>query len=147
MTNDNPFSVSNGSHHYDSGTDRIIKIMTGVAIASMVLALFSFIFMSIGVAINIGNLGLASESGDTTNVSYHIGKVAGSLFFVLAPLGIMYGQYQATRLGKYKWAKQGALLMMIPCTSPFVILGIPLGIWQFILLSKPQVRERFADLN
>ncbi|MBM3966554.1 MAG: hypothetical protein FJ308_16040 [Planctomycetes bacterium] len=35
------------------------------------------------------------------------------------------------------WARLGAVLACIPFLSPFIVLGIPFGIWSLILLINP----------
>lgn len=40
-------------------------------------------------------------------------------------------------------AKIGAYLACIPFISPFVVLGIPFGIWSLWLLRQPEIRTAF----
>jgi hypothetical protein len=36
-----------------------------------------------------------------------------------------------------------AILAMIPCLSSCCIVGLPLGIWALVVLSKPEVKSEF----
>ena len=54
----------------------------------------------------------------------------------------------AAKLGflqSYRLAKIGALLSCIPIITPFLLLGIPFGIWALLLLADPRVRNAFPD--
>ena len=64
------------------------------------------------------------------------------LFFVhvfQAVCGAKMGHLHSLRL-----AYVGAILVTIPILSPFLVLGIPFGVWALVLLRKPRNREAFA---
>jgi len=42
-------------------------------------------------------------------------------------------------------ARVGAILTVIPFLSPFVVLGIPFGIWALVLLARQDVKIAFAQ--
>jgi hypothetical protein len=36
-----------------------------------------------------------------------------------------------------------SVIAMIPCISPCCIVGLPIGIWAMVVLSKPEVKSAF----
>ena len=55
--------------------------------------------------------------------------VVGSIFMLLKRL--------------YFLAVTGAVVAIIPCLGPCVVLGIPFGVWALIVLLRPQVKDSF----
>ena len=54
----------------------------------------------------------------------------------------------AAKLGfleSYRLARMGAILACIPLITPFIVFGIPFGIWALRLLADPAVRDSFSD--
>jgi hypothetical protein len=47
------------------------------------------------------------------------------------------------RLESHGLAVTASILAMLPCTSPCCIIGLPLGIWALVVLSKPEVKSAF----
>lgn len=58
-------------------------------------------------------------------------------------IAIVLGARSMRSLRGRRLAYTGALLACIPVLSPFVILGIPFGVWSASVLSMPAVRVAF----
>jgi hypothetical protein len=58
---------------------------------------------------------------------------------LLAPV-IVYGAVQMMQGRKLMLAKIAAVLAILPLTSCCCIAGLPVGIWTFIVLSRPEMR-------
>ena len=56
---------------------------------------------------------------------------------------IAVGCVAMLRLKNYQAALTAAVLSMIPVCSPCIVLGIPFGIWAFVVLRRPDVKARF----
>lgn len=56
---------------------------------------------------------------------------------------VLYGSIQMRAQKNYGIAKAAAIVAMIPLLGPCCILGIPFGIWAFVALNKPGVKESF----
>ena len=67
--------------------------------------------------------------------------VMGSYFACLLVIAI--GGAKMAFMESYQMARYGALLSCIPVISPFVVWGIPFGIWALVLLYDPQVKAAF----
>lgn len=61
-----------------------------------------------------------------------------SLFFV-------YCGGQMIRRRRYKLCVTASLLMMIPLLTPFIVLGIPIGVWALVILFRKDTRAAFAQ--
>ncbi|MEM6474012.1 MAG: hypothetical protein AAF802_30965 [Planctomycetota bacterium] len=63
-------------------------------------------------------------------------------------IGLILISIGAAKLGfleSYRLAFIGSMLACIPFVTPFYFLGIPFGIWAFVLLADPAVRNSFPD--
>lgn len=56
---------------------------------------------------------------------------------------ILMGAIRMRQMQSYSWAKTAAILAVVPCVGPCLLLGIPFGIWALLALGKPGVRESF----
>jgi hypothetical protein len=64
-------------------------------------------------------------------------------FYLVCLLVIAIGGAKMAFMQSYQMARYGALLSCIPVISPFVVWGIPFGIWALVLLYDPQVKAAF----
>jgi len=67
--------------------------------------------------------------------------VMGSYFACLLVIAI--GGAKMAFMESYQTARYGALLSCIPVISPFIVWGIPFGIWALVLLFDPEVKAAF----
>jgi hypothetical protein len=88
------------------------------------------------------------------NEDEKLGYIFGSVFWptlglisILASPLVIYGAIQMFRVRRYSMARLAAILALIPVTSVCCISGIPVGIWALIVLSQPEVRAAFANLQ
>jgi len=51
-----------------------------------------------------------------------------------------YGALQMLKLRSYGWSLAASILALIPCTSPCCVVGLPIGIWALVVLSRPEVK-------
>lgn len=71
---------------------------------------------------------------------------AGVVFGVIAVLMaglILFGALKMKKLESYGLAMAASIVAMIPCFSPCCLLGLPIGIWALVVLSKPEVKSAF----
>lgn len=67
--------------------------------------------------------------------------VFGSYF--LCALLIAIGGAKMAFMESYPLARWGAILACIPVISPFIVWGIPFGIWALVVLGDPNVQAAF----
>ena len=58
-------------------------------------------------------------------------------------LVMIVGAVQMMRLKSYGWAMTASILALLPC-SPAGILGLVMGIWSLVVLSRSNVRAAFV---
>ncbi len=75
-----------------------------------------------------------------------IGLAIGCLQFICLIL-IAVGAAKLGFLESYRIARLGSMLACIPFITPFMLIGIPFGIWSLRLLSDPHIRDAFPDFD
>ena len=74
---------------------------------------------------------------------------AGTIGVVSAIIGLLVsgviflGAMKMKKLESYGLAMASSIIAMIPCFSPCCLLGLPIGIWALVVLSKPEVKSAF----
>lgn len=68
----------------------------------------------------------------------------GSSFIGILVAGfIIYAALKMKELNQWGLAMAASILAMIPCISPCCIIGLPIGIWCLVVLTKPEVKAAF----
>lgn len=76
---------------------------------------------------------IVSEPGDQPA---ELGAAILGLSIALLHLLILFGAIQLLRLRSKGWAMFSSIAMIIPCTGPCCVIGIPLGIWSLTSINK-----------
>ncbi|MFN4905316.1 MAG: hypothetical protein ACK5EO_16350 [Planctomycetota bacterium] len=71
--------------------------------------------------------------------------LVNGVFFMIWLL-ISIGGAKMAFLESYPLARVAALLACIPIITPFIIIGIPFGIWGLILLNDPRVKAAYESV-
>jgi hypothetical protein len=58
-------------------------------------------------------------------------------------LFVLFGAIKMQKLAGYGFAMAAAIIALIPCFSPCCLIGLPIGIWVLVVLSKPEVKSQF----
>jgi uncharacterized BrkB/YihY/UPF0761 family membrane protein len=68
----------------------------------------------------------------------------GSSFVGILVAGfIIYAALKMKDRSHWGLAMAASILAMIPCISPCCIIGLPIGIWCLVVLTKPEVKAAF----
>ena len=138
----NPYAPPTGDlEHPASSRDaikaRVARPATALIIMSSIQSVFVAIFLVSVAMVVVGG-----------------GSVAGRLFDIgiaclqfICLIAIAVGAAKLGFLESYRLARFGAILACIPFITPFILLGIPFGLWALRLLSDPLVREAYPDIN
>jgi hypothetical protein len=73
-----------------------------------------------------------------------LGMVFGVIGVVIGVL-ILIGALKMKKLESYNWAMASSILALAPCVSPCCVVGMPVGIWALVVLSKPEIKESFQQ--
>jgi hypothetical protein len=111
-----------------------------VAVVGGLLQIASLIMRMVAPAImassRMPNQAWASMfSGTIGVVSAVIGLLVSGVIFL--------GAMKMKSLESYGLAMAASIIAMIPCFSPCCLLGLPIGIWALVVLSKPEVKSAF----
>lgn len=69
--------------------------------------------------------------------------LAKAIFDMILSAVIFFAAHKMKRLENYALAIIGTVLSLLPCVSPCCCLGLPIGIWILVVLSKPEVKAAF----
>jgi hypothetical protein len=125
-------------------------VVRGPATALIVVSLIAIICGSLALVVDVALLatGMAAkleqmnEGPVSKQTQVAIRSVWGGVL-VIASSFVLYGAIQMRNLKSYRTARAAAIVAMVPLLGPCCLLGIPFGIWAFVALGKPGVRDAF----
>jgi hypothetical protein len=56
---------------------------------------------------------------------------------------IIYAALEMQNLRQWGLAVAASVVAMLPCVSPCCIIGLPVGIWSLVILTRPDVKAAF----
>lgn len=120
------------------------------AVIQMILAAISFVLVAAGFfAIVQGGLGPPPGHPQANDPGFREGFIAGQLavptFGLLSAAFVIVGCLCMITVKMRGLAVAAAIVAVIPCLSPLLVLGIPFGIWSLVVLNNPDVREAFES--
>jgi len=59
---------------------------------------------------------------------------------------ILWGGLKMRRLENYGLAMAASVVAMIPCLSPCCLIGLPVGIWALVTITKPEIKGAFREV-
>jgi hypothetical protein len=120
----------------------------GPAIGLMVTAILGFVAQALQFILNIFGLteGLRGAGPDAafSFLTGTIGLVFGVIGVAIGVL-ILVGAVKMKKLESHSWSMAASILALAPCISPCCIVGLPIGIWSLVVLSKPEVSDAFKE--
>ena len=66
-----------------------------------------------------------------------------NIFQIAALVTISVCSAKMEHLKSYPLARIGAILACVPIVTPFILAGIPFGVWSLLLLTDPKIRSEF----
>src|SRR5262249_424569 len=94
-------------------------------------------------------LGMMAANGQQTGMPSWATMLSGTMGMVMSGIGILtsviifVGALKMKKLESFGFAMAASIIAMIPCVSPCCLLGIRIGIWALVVLSKPEVKGAF----
>lgn len=124
--------------------------VSGPAIGLIVTAALGFLATIFGIVWNLVLTGVGMhQPGLNPQEEQILNILRGTMGLVSAVLGfiaaglILFGALKMRKLESYGWAMTASILAIIPCVSPCCLIGLPIGIWALVVLSKPEVKSQF----
>ena len=105
------------------------------------------------VVISLTGFGMglfSGAAGANDEMTKMIMSMAGTVGVVFGALGVvcggitLLGGLKLRKLQSFGFCMTACILAMIPCTSPCCLVGLPVGIWTLVMLSKPEVKSQFT---
>lgn len=122
----------------------------GLLVTGIIGAIFSLGgLISLGIGTGITSLaGFGSDWMD--EIPYNIEELwegtfamGSSLVGLLVAGFIIYAALKMKDLEQWGLAVAASILAMIPCISPCCVVGLPIGIWCLVVLTRPEVKNTF----
>ena len=111
------------------------------------LSVFFAILRAVLVLSGVG-LNLLQANSNTAMPSWFsaMSGTAGVLMAVLQTacgIIVLLGGIKMRKLENYGLCMTASIIAMIPCISICCLIGLPIGIWALVILSKPEVKSSF----
>jgi hypothetical protein len=120
--------------------------VSGPAIGLMVVAIIGFILQAGSLALRFLGISFMAQEMPSQAwgrlMSGTLG-IATNVIAILVSGLILVGALKMRRLENYNLAMAASVIAMIPCLSPCCLIGLPIGIWAVVVLSKPEVKSAF----
>ena len=121
------------------------------AIALIIVALVAIILGTLGLVLDVFLLASgavanleATNAGPTSEYTPIAVRSIWGAVLVIASSFVLYGAIKMKNLESHSTARAAAIVAMIPLLGPCFVLGIPFGIWAWVVLGKPDVKNAFA---
>jgi hypothetical protein len=124
------------------------ELVKGPAIGLIVVAILGVIFAIFSLLKNL-LMGGAVPANSQIQMPAWVAMLSGTVGVVLSIIGILVcgvillGALKMKKLESYGLAMTASIIAMIPCLSPCCLIGLPIGIWSLVVLSKPEVKSAF----
>ena len=123
------------------------EMVNGPAIGLIVLAILGFLLQVAGLVMNLLGASFVPqgqmEQPAWTQMMHGAGAVVGAIIGIAMSILILFGGLKMKKLESYGLAMTCSIVAMIPCISPCCLIGLPIGIWAVVVLSKPEVKSAF----
>jgi hypothetical protein len=141
-----------------AGTDtNAAALVSGPATGLMVVGAICVLAALLSLASNIFGLGMGAfgpgrgggGGGMPPQMERWVQMTSGGVGIVLNIIGLALSAffiYAATKMRKlesYGMVMTATIISMLPCLSPCCCVGLPVGIWILVVLSKPEVKTAF----
>jgi len=125
--------------------------VSGPSIGLLVTGIVGGIFSFLGLIMSFLGTSLSSLMADRVEdfddryaqIFEGAAGIATSLIGILVAAFIIYAALKMKNLSQYGLCMVASILAMIPCISPCCIIGLPIGIWCLVVLTKPEIKAAF----
>jgi hypothetical protein len=123
------------------------ELVKGPAIGLIVVAIAGVILQIVSLIMNLAGASFLASSQMPKEAwanmfSGTIGVISSMIGILVSGL-ILFGGMKMKKLENYGLAMAASIIAMIPCFSPCCVIGLPIGIWAVVVLSKPEVKSAF----
>ena len=122
--------------------------VAGPATGLLITAIVGSFFVFIGLLINLLGVSLGTMMAESTEeqfaqwISGGLG-VTTSVIALLVAGFLVYASLEMRKLSQWGLAVGASVVAMLPCFSPCCLIGLPVGIWCLVVLTKPEIKAAF----
>ena len=69
--------------------------------------------------------------------------IASAVLGLLVAGFLIYASMEMKKLSQWGLAVGASVVAMLPCVSPCCLIGLPVGIWCLVVLTKPEIKSAF----
>jgi hypothetical protein len=125
-------------------SDQVSGPSIGLLITGILGAALSFIGLIAGLfETGIESIKSNEFIGGYARIAEGAAGVAFCFVGLLVAGFIIYASLKMKKLTQWSLCIAASIIAMIPCISPCCIVGLPIGIWCLVVLTKPEVRASF----
>ncbi len=127
-----------------SASDQVSGPSVGLLITGILGGALSFI----GLIASVFETGIESIKAhryfeDYADIAEGAAGIAFCFVGLLVAAFVIYAALKMKELTQWGLCLAASIIAMIPCVSPCCIVGLPIGIWCLVVLTKPEVRAAF----
>jgi hypothetical protein len=129
------------------------RLVSGPATGLLVVGILCAVTAVLSLLVNLLGLGAGAGARGGQNIPPQFEQwrqmTAGGVGIFLNVLGlavsgfIIFASTKMRKLESYGLVMGATIISMVPCLSPCCCVGLPVGIWLLIVLSKPEVKSSF----
>jgi hypothetical protein len=113
--------------------------------AIILIVLSALTILSVLVNLLIIVISLVQDPESSLAGARLIGMIIASVVICGTNAAIILGGVCMIRLSGHDGAMLGSVVAMLPCCTSFGILGVPFGVWAFILVKQKKIERMFND--
>ena len=122
------------------------EAINGPAIGLIVVAILGFLVQVLSLIWHLGFSAMAASQMAQQpwgNMFSPAVSIVSSIIGIAVSAVILFGGLKMKKLENHGLAMTASIIAMIPCISPCCLVGLPIGIWAVVVLSKPEVKSAF----
>jgi hypothetical protein len=122
--------------------------VSGPSVGLLITGILGAILCFIGLIASVFETGIESIKvhryiEEYSDLAEGAAGVAFCFVGLLLAAFIIYASLKMKELTQWGLCVAASIIAMIPCVSPCCIVGLPIGIWCLVVLTKPEVRAAF----
>ncbi len=122
--------------------------VSGPSVGLLITGILGGVLSLIGLISSIFETGIESLKAHRY-IEEYAGLAEGAAGVAICFVGllvagfIIYASLKMKELTQWSLCVAASIIAMIPCISPCCIVGLPIGIWCLVVLTKPEVKTAF----
>jgi hypothetical protein len=122
--------------------------VSGPSVGLLITGILGAVLSFIGLIASVFETGIESIKaheffGGYASIAEGAAGVAFCFVGLLVAGFIIYASLKMKGLTQWSLCIAASIIAMIPCISPCCIVGLPIGIWCLVVLTKPEVKTAF----